>query len=54
MQIATPEPATGPKSPMRVYCVNCHHTEFVHCDFEARTCLYSECRCGGFTLTAAA
>ncbi len=32
----------------------CEHTEFVHGDFEARTCLYSECDCSGFTLGAVA
>jgi hypothetical protein len=32
----------------------CKHTEFVHGDFEARRCLYSECGCIGFVLGAVA
>ena len=35
----------------RVYCAVCTHSEFVHGDSAARLCLYSECRCGGFTLS---
>jgi len=38
--------------PRRVHCTACEHTEFVHGDIEARRCLYSECGCSGFTLSA--
>lgn len=31
----------------------CEHSEFVHGDYEARRCLYSECGCSGFTLALA-
>jgi hypothetical protein len=44
----------GPADPRRVLCTMCEHTEFVHGDFEARRCLYSECGCNGFTLGAVA
>jgi hypothetical protein len=37
-----------------VYCDGCHHTEFVHGDIGERTCLYSECGCGGFAMSSAA
>ncbi len=39
-----------PADPFRVLCTLCEHTEFVHGDFEARRCLYSECGCSGFTI----
>jgi hypothetical protein len=42
------------RNPMRVYCARCHHTEFVHCDTPDRSCLYSECQCGGFVLLISA
>jgi hypothetical protein len=42
-----------PADPRRTLCTKCEHTEFVHGDFEARRCLYSECACSGFTLGAA-
>jgi len=40
-----------PADPRRVRCTACEHTEFVHGDFEARRCFYSECDCGSFTLS---
>jgi hypothetical protein len=42
------------RNPLRVYCEACRHTEFVHGDIATRECLYSECGCGGFTLSSAA
>lgn len=38
------------RDPRRISCAICEHSEFVHGDFEARRCLYSECRCSGFQL----
>jgi hypothetical protein len=43
-----------PADPHRVFCMMCEHSEFVHGDYEARRCLYSECGCSGFTLGAGA
>jgi hypothetical protein len=43
-----------PDDPCRVFCTMCEHSEFVHGDYEARRCLYSECGCSGFTLGAGA
>lgn len=43
-----------PADPRRVICTMCEHSEFVHGDYEARLCLYSECGCSGFTLGAGA
>jgi hypothetical protein len=40
--------------PRRVYCSTCAHSEFVHGDYDARGCLYSECECSGFKLGVAA
>jgi hypothetical protein len=43
-----------PADPRRVYCAMCEHSEFVHGDQGARSCLYSECGCTGFTSPAPA
>ena len=37
------------RSPSRVACAGCGHSEFIHCDRDARSCLYSECRCRSFS-----
>ena len=34
---------------LRVACAGCGHSEFIHCDRDARSCLYSECRCRSFS-----
>ena len=36
----------------RVFCEACGHSEFVHGDNESRSCLFSECDCEGFRLSA--
>jgi hypothetical protein len=36
----------------RVFCEACEHSEFVHGDNASRSCLYSECDCEGFRLSA--
>ena len=51
-ELARPE--EGRSNPLRVYCADCGHTEFVHCDGSDRRCLYSECDCGEFSLLTAA
>lgn len=38
----------------RISCTTCQHSEFVHCDFDDRLCLYSECVCSGFSVEVAA
>ena len=43
-----------PADPRRVLCTLCEHTEFVHGDHDDRRCLYSECGCTGFMLSAVA
>ena len=40
--------------PLRVFCAECEHSEFIHGDVDVRRCLYSECGCSGFTAEAAA
>ncbi len=40
--------------PHRVFCLTCEHSEFAHCDQEARRCLYARCGCGGFQVGVAA
>jgi hypothetical protein len=37
--------------PLRNFCAQCEHSEFIHGDFDARRCLYTECACSGFTLS---
>jgi hypothetical protein len=37
--------------PLRIFCAQCEHSEFIHGDFDARRCLYTECVCSGFTLS---
>ena len=56
MQTPLPQQAVRlrPVDPRRVLCATCEHTEFVHGDYEARQCLYSECGCRGFMLVAGA
>jgi hypothetical protein len=39
--------------PRRVFCGVCEHSEFVHGDFEPRTCLYAGCACSGYTAQVA-
>jgi hypothetical protein len=34
---------------LRIACAGCGHSEFIHGDRNARSCLYSECRCRSFT-----
>ena len=46
------EPLRAP-DPRRILCAVCEHTEFVHGDLD-RSCLYSECDCSAFTLSAVA
>jgi len=36
--------------PLKIFCDECEHSEFIHGDVEARLCLYSECGCGGYAL----
>lgn len=50
MRSAYPRSFHEQRDPRRVSCSICEHSEFVHGDFEARRCLYSECRCSGFKL----
>jgi len=36
--------------PLRIFCAECEHSEFIHGDIEARRCLYSECGCSGYKI----
>ena len=37
-----------------IACAGCGHSEFIHGDRDARSCLYSECRCRSFIQPEAA
>jgi hypothetical protein len=43
-----------PADTRRDFYAASEHSEFVHGGYQARRCLYSECRCGGFILLAGA
>lgn len=36
--------------PLRIFCAECEHSEFIHGDIDVRRCLYSECGCSGYTI----
>jgi hypothetical protein len=50
----SPEQVVSRRAASRVYCTMCEHSEFVHGDYEERRCLYSECTCSGFRMSAGA
>jgi len=34
--------------PRSVFCTECAHSAFIHSDYNARLCLFSECGCSGW------